>query len=329
MDGATQQHVVVGSGPIGSGIVKLLASAGTPVRVVTRRGTGPALAGVERVAADAADGARLAQLTAGATVIYNCVNPPYHRWASDWPPIARSLLSAAERSGAVLVTVSNLYAYGPAAAALGVEAYDERHPMTEETPLAAISVKGEVRRRMWLDALALHEAGRIRAVEIRSSDYVGSGAQSMIGDRVVPPLLRGGRILIPGRVDRVHTWTYVGDVARLAVAVGGDARAWGRAWHTPSNAPRTIEGALRDLALRAGVRPPRIVAMPHAAVYGLGLVSTLMRELRATQYQFRSDFVMDSSSAQRMFGLRPTPWAEILDAILEARPGDVELARAA
>ena len=32
-----------------------------------------------------------------------------------------------------------------------------------------------------------------------------------------------------------------------------------------------------------------------------------MRELRETQHQFRKPFVLDSSKAQRTFGLVPTP----------------------
>jgi hypothetical protein len=37
-----------------------------------------------------------------------------------------------------------------------------------------------------------------------------------------------------------------------------------------------------------------------------------MRELRETEYQFRDDFVMDSSAAQARFGLKPAPWEEIV-----------------
>jgi hypothetical protein len=62
----------------------------------------------------------------GAAALYNAVNPAYHRWPTDWPPVAAALLTAAERTGAVLVTMSNLYAYGRPAG-----------PMTPETPLAA------------------------------------------------------------------------------------------------------------------------------------------------------------------------------------------------
>ena len=176
-----QTHVIVGAGPIGSGIARMLVSQGRSVRIITRSGSGPEIEGVERIAADASDARKLAGLTADAAAIYNCANPLYHRWPTDWPPLASSLLNAAERSGAVLVTIGNLYVYGPATKSLGVPAYDRDHPMTEATPLAAIGAKGRVRRKMWLDSLALHEAGRIRAVEIRSSDYIGPGAQGAIG----------------------------------------------------------------------------------------------------------------------------------------------------
>src|ERR1035437_3834161 len=107
-------------------------------------------------------------------------NPAYHRWPTDWPPIAKSLLTTAERSNAVLVTVSNLYGYGEVSG-----------PMTENLPLAAYGPKGLTRVQMWRDALAAHDAGRGRATEVRGSDYVGRGAQSHLGDRGVPRLLPG------------------------------------------------------------------------------------------------------------------------------------------
>src|ERR1700741_3048866 len=84
-------HVIVGAGPVGSA---------------------PEHAAMERVAADATDAARLSALADGAAALYNCANPLYHRWLTDWPPLARAMLSAAERSGAVLATASNLYGYG-------------------------------------------------------------------------------------------------------------------------------------------------------------------------------------------------------------------------
>jgi len=102
------------------------------------------------------------------------------------------------------------------------------------------------------------------------------------------------------------------DVARMLMVAGTDPQAWGRAWHVPSNEPRTQRQVIDDLARAAGVDPVRIGTIPSAVLAGMGLVWPLMRELRETEYQFRDDFIMDSSAAQAIFGLKPTPWEEIV-----------------
>ena len=304
-----ESYLVVGAGVIGSRVAAMLAERGDHVSVVSRRGSGPAApAGITRVAADAADAGAMARLAEGTAAIYNCVNPPYHRWPADWPPIAASVLGAAERSGAVLITLSNLYGYGPRVPG----GYDEAHPMTEATPLAATGRKGRVRARVWQDALAAHQAGRVRVAEVRAADFVGPGAQSALGERIVRRVRQGKSVSVLGRADRPHTWSFTDDVARMVVTAGTDPRAWGRAWHVPSNEPRSQRQVIDDLARAAGVGHVRVGEIPSVVLRGMGLVWPLMRELRETEYQFRDDFVMDSSAAQATFGLKPTPWEEIV-----------------
>lgn len=300
-----QLHVIVGAGAIGSGAARLLAARGEHVRVVTRSGSGPEVEGVERVAADAADAPRLADLCRGAVALYNCANPQYTDWTTDWPPLASSMLSAAQASGAVLAIVSNLYGYGPV-----------NGPMTEDLPLAATGTKGRIRAGMWRDALAAHTAGRIRATEVRGSDYVGPRAESQLGDRVVPRVLAGKAVRLLGNPDVPHSWTYVGDVSRLLVTVADDERAWGRPWHVPSPAPCTQREAVNDIARVAGVPPVKVGAIPGPVLWSAGLVSPLMRELREVAYQTRRPFVLDSTAAEKEFDLEPTPWEDVLNEIV-------------
>ncbi|MBM0257340.1 NAD-dependent epimerase/dehydratase family protein [Micromonospora sp. 4G55] len=288
-------HVIVGSGPVGTATARLLAERGERVRVVTRRGSGPEHPAVERVAADAADADRLTALTEGADALYNCANPAYHRWPTDWPPLAGALLTAAERTGAVLATVGNLYGYGPVDG-----------PMTEQTPLAATGTKGRVRNRMWTDALAAHRAGRARVTEVRGSDYVGADGTSL-AMLVLPRVLDGRRVFLPVDWDAPHTWTYIPDVARTLVAAAADARAWGRAWHVPS-APAA---GMRELATRAaalvGAPAPKLTRMPYPVLWLGGLANPFARELRETAYQFDRPFLMDSSAATATLGVEATP----------------------
>ncbi|MEU4367973.1 NAD-dependent epimerase/dehydratase family protein [Micromonospora chersina] len=302
-------HVIVGAGPVGTATARLLAERGERVRVVTRRGTGPAHPAIERIAADAADAERLTALTEGAAALYNCANPAYHRWPLDWPPLAAALLTAAERTGAVLATVGNLYGYGPVDA-----------PMTEATPLAATGTKGRVRNRMWADALAAHRAGRARITEVRGSDYVGADGTSL-AMMVLPRVLAGQRVFLPVDWDAPHTWTYIPDVARTLVAAATDERAWGRAWHVPS-APAV---SMRDLAGRAaavvGAPAPRLIRMPYPLLWVAGLANPFARELRETAYQFDRPYLLDSTAATATLGVEATPLDRVVKETVAALRG--------
>ena len=296
---ASLLHVVVGAGPIGSATARLLADRGERVRIVTRRGSGPQHPAIERVAADATDAVRLTALATGAAALYNCANPLYHRWLTDWPPLASALLSAAENSGAVLVTQSNLYGYGPVGG-----------PMTEDTPLAATHPKLKLRADMYREALARHRAGRIRMAEVRASDYLQ--ANSIFTFALGGPLLAGKRAYSPAPLDVPHSWTSINDAARLLVTVAGDQPAYGRAWHVPTNPPLTV----RELATRFtevnGLPKAKLIQMPYPVLWTAGLFSPLVRELRTTWYQFRRPFVIDSSAATERFGLQPEPMEDAL-----------------
>ncbi|MGV9978767.1 NAD-dependent epimerase/dehydratase family protein [Micromonospora wenchangensis] len=295
-------HVIVGAGPVGTATAHHLAERGEQVRLVTRRGTGPVDPAIERIAADAADTDRLTALTDGAVALYNCANPAYHRWATDWPPLADALLTTAGRTGAVLATVGCLYGYGPVDA-----------PMTEDTPLAATGTKGRVRNRMWTEALAAHRAGRVRTTEVRGSDYLGAEGNSLL-PLVLPKVLAGQRVVLPVNWDAPHTWTYVGDVVRTLVAAATDERAWGHAWHVPSAAPASV----RELAVRAAeladAPPPKLTRLPYPLLWLGGLTDPFARELRETAHQFARPFVMDSTRATTVLGITPTPLGEALTA---------------
>jgi len=285
-------HVVVGAGPVGSAVARMLADAGEEVRVVTRSGAGPVHPAIQRFAADASDRSRLVELAMGSVALYNCANPPYTRWGTDWPPLAASLLAAAEATDAVLAITGNLYGYGPVSG-----------PMTEATPLAATGRKGRVRVKMWRDALAAHEAGRIRTFEVRAADYVGAGAASVFSAVLLPAMARNRTAWVPANVDLPHTFSYTGDVARTLVTLAGDQRAWGRAWHVPSPPPITI----RDLARRyfrvAGHPGVKVAGLPRWMMRAAATVVPMARELAEMDYQFYAPFVLDSSAVTRAFGL--------------------------
>ena len=298
-------HVIVGAGSVGTAAAKLLVERGERVRLVSRRGSGPEHPSIERVAADATQVDRLSELSAGAVALYNCANPLYHRWLTDWPPIAAALLTAAERSGAVLAVTSNLYGYGPVSG-----------PISDATPLAATHPKLRLRADMWREALARHEAGRIRVVEIRSSDYIESN--SILSFVLAKPILAGKRAFVPGALDVPHSWTAISDAARTLVTAATDARAWGKAWLVPTHPPLTVRALASRFASVSGAPAPKLSVIPYPVLWGVGLFVLFARELRATRYQFVEPFIVDSSTTEKTFGLAPTDLDVALKAVVPA-----------
>lgn len=285
-------QIIVGSGPIGSKIADLLVERGERVRMITRSGSGPVHPLIERVAADASDARRLTELTAGADVLYNCANPKYTDWTKLWFPMNDAMIAAAKAAGAVYAITGNLYVYGPQPGGY----------MAENTPLAAVGRKGKVRIKMWHDAL---NSG-VRTVEVRGSDYLGQRAASVFSAVLLPAIKRGGAAWAPADVDQPHSFTYTGDMAATLVALAGDERAYGQAWHAPTLPAISIRELADRYCALAGVPRVKLHNLPRFAMRTAGLVVPMARELAEMDYQFYRPFHLDSSLTESTFGLKPS-----------------------
>ncbi|WP_306205228.1 NAD-dependent epimerase/dehydratase family protein [Actinoplanes sp. RD1] len=291
-------HVVVGAGPTGTATALLLAESGDDVRVVTRRGTGPAHPRIELTAADVTSG--LADLTTGAAMLINCAMPPYHRWPEEAPALSNALVTAAEQTGAGYVSLGNAYAYGPSDG-----------PLTADLPLRPTTVKGRVRAQMYRDGLAAHEAGRLRFAEIRAADYLGVGALSTFTLFIGPQVQTGREVVIPADLDVAHSWTYTGDVARTLVAVARSERSWGRAWHTPQTSDLSVREIATRFATVSGSSQPAAREMTPLELHA-AMADPVMVELAEMQYLFYRDSVLDWSSTAAEFDLKPKPLDDVL-----------------
>jgi len=303
-----ETHLVLGAGEVGSALAKQLADAGKSVVLVTRSGRGPSHSLIKRIAADASSVEALLAAAPKAVAIYNCVNPPhYNKWATEWPPLAKAFTDYAIATDAVLVTCSNLYGYGPTTKTL-----------TEDLPLSGTWINSKVRAQMWLEAKNLNDQGVIRATEVRGSDYISPGMQSRFGDRVVPVLKAGKAVQLLGATDHLHTFTSPVDVATLMRTIALDKRAWGKAWHVPSNAPKTQSEVVQDIAKELGIRDVKVGSVPNAILSMMGLFNPVIKELNNGSYMFNAPFIMDDSGARKTFGIQPTPWDVLIKNLVAA-----------
>jgi nucleoside-diphosphate-sugar epimerase len=250
-------HVVFGTGQVGLALAGRLAGLGVEVRAVSRRRPVALADGVEWRAVDATDLDAATDAAKGASAVYQCLNAPYTRWPELFPPLQRGALAAAERTGALLVTLENVYAYGPTG----------EKPMTEDLPLAATTSKGRTRAAMTTELLTATAAGRVRIAIGRASDFFGAGAtESTLGERVFGNAVAGKRADFIGNPDLPHTYSYVPDIAAGLATLGTDERAAGEVWHLPG--PETVTTrALLDLVAADVGHPVAVRNVPALAWY--------------------------------------------------------------
>jgi nucleoside-diphosphate-sugar epimerase len=154
--------------------------------------------------ADLTDAAVATDAAKGAAVVYQCLNAPYTQWPQLFPPLQRNVLAAAECADALLVTLENVYGYGPTAG----------KAMTEDLPLAATTSKGRTRAAMTDELLVAAQAGRVRTAIGRASDFFGPGVtESTLGSRVFGNALAGKRADFIGNPHLLHTYSYAPDIA--------------------------------------------------------------------------------------------------------------------
>jgi nucleoside-diphosphate-sugar epimerase len=292
-----QLHVVFGTGQVGRALADRLSKIGVAVRTVSRHRPAGLADGVDWRAADVSDPEAATIAAKGASVLYQCLNALYTQWPERFPPLQRGVMAAAERNGALLVSLENLYGYGPTGG----------RPMTEDLPLSASTVKGRARAAMTAELLAATDAGRIRIAIGRASDFFGASVtESTLGEQVVGNAVAGRRADFLGNPDLLHTYSYVPDVAAGLATLGTDERAIGQVWHLPGPETVTTRALLKLVAGAVG-HPVGVRTVPKLVVRALGLVNPMMRELAEMAYEFDEPFVLDTTKYQSTFGAAGTP----------------------
>ena len=155
--------------------------------------------------------------------------------------------------------------------------------------------------------MAWHQSGDIRAAALRSSDYYGPGVHgSALGEMVFGNLVSGKKAQIGGSANQPHSFAYIEDVGRAAVALGTREDALGRAWIAP-HAPACTQGEMVEKASHSLNVKTQIAVISPLMMRLAGLFISGARASVEMMYEFTEPFVVDSNLIQRECGLEPTP----------------------
>jgi nucleoside-diphosphate-sugar epimerase len=304
-------HVIAGAGQIGPMIAARLLDRGYRVRLIRRGAFSDAPAGAETVSASLTDPSAAAEAMRGASVVYHCANPRYHRWPAELVPLARGITEGAARNGARLVALDNLYMYRIPG--------DGR--LAEDTAIGPVSRKGALRVEAAAVMLDAHARGDLPVAIGRAADFFGpSCTNSILGDRFWTRLLAGRPVELLGDPDQPHTYSYGPDVADALVTLGvadpalsSGADVYGRVWHLPAHPAESTQTWLARFARAVGVEP-RFTRLSPLLLRIAGLFLPEAGELPEMIYQWRAPFVLDDAQFRARFGATPTPLARAVEA---------------
>lgn len=290
-------HTILGiNGTIGPHLAAELKKRKIPVRGVSRR----EYAGDwEHRRADVTNMPDVLAAVDGSAVVYLLVGLEYSLdvWRRDWPVIMENVIEACLANNAKLVFFDNVYAYGLVKGA-----------MTEETPMHPNSEKGKVRKQIaerLLDAVKKHG---LRGCIARAADFYGPDcATSALNSMLFERFAAGKPAFVMGRADKVHTYTFVRDIAPAVAMLGTDDRADGQIWHMPTSAEKWTGADWVNAAATAFGVKPKFQSVPTFMLRLMGLGNKLFRELVEMNYQFTHKYVFSSEKFERTFDLKPTP----------------------
>jgi nucleoside-diphosphate-sugar epimerase len=316
---ANQQaiHTVFGAGQVGVQLAEVLLARGHRVRLVRRGAAGATRPNLRWMSGDVTCRSFADEAAAGASVVYNCVNPPdYARWHGVVEPLMRSVRGAATRAGARLVVLDCLYMYGAPA----------RVPFDEDTPMQPCSDKGELRKILVEELFEAHRRGEVEVTTGRASDYFGpqTPRSMLLHPRALERLRAGKPVEVFGDPDMLHAYNYTPDVARALAILGERPEAIGKAFHLPA----AWRGTSRELIQRFGEalrQPGRVRVVPRWALTTMGVFSPTIRAIRPMLYQWDRPFVLDDRRFRQTFGMEPTP----IDDAIHSTLGLTTRARAA
>jgi nucleoside-diphosphate-sugar epimerase len=287
-------------GPIGNELAKILSASKQPFRLVSRNPT--PVAASEILAADVADREQCIRAVAGSSEVYLLVGLKYDLgvWQKLWPRIMGNVVEACKRAQARLIFFDNVYMYGKV-----------NGSMTEESPYAPCSKKGEIRANIATTLMNEVKAGNLEAMIARSADFYGPKTQNGVPNVLVfEAFAKGSKASWLVRDSVLHSFTFAPDAARGLALLASRESAWNQIWHLPTAAdPPTGKEFIEMSAKEFGIAPKyRVLSRPMLRV--AGWFNPLVRESYEMLYQNESPYLFDSSKFAKEFGFAGTPYRE-------------------
>ncbi len=296
-----KKNIILGSGPLGIWVAKMLVAQGRNVTIINQSGVMPyVIKGITLKSADLNDAKQVYNACKDANYVFHCAIPPYTQWHKKLDYLTQGIIKGLENTSVKLIYGDNLYMYGDT----------NGEPVTEKTTYHAKSKKGKVRTKAANDFLN----SNIDVVIVRASDFYGPYVNnSMFGFDFFKRTLAGDTVNLLGNIDKLHTLTYIKDFAKTMITLSQKQSTHNQVWHVP-NAPTITIRQWLTLIEKEINKPLKKRVAGKKMVAFLGIFNPMVKEAIEMMYQWDKNFIVKHDKYKNKLG---EGYTEHKDAIRE------------
>jgi nucleoside-diphosphate-sugar epimerase len=250
--------------------------------------------------ADLTDREQVLKSVEGSEIVYLTVGFEYNTkvWQKLWIPLIQNTIDACLQNNAKLVFFDNIYAIGG----------DNVKHITEESPYSPISEKGKVREEVNRLILEAIEKKNLNALIARSADFFGGERHnnSFLMISIYENLMKGKKAQWFCNDKKVHSCSYVPDLAKGTAMLGNSTEAYNQIWNLPTDSAKATGEDWINIFAKEMNTSNQYEVLPGWGMKALGLFVPILREMYEMRYQFDRDYFFDSSKFNKHFNYTPT-----------------------
>lgn len=236
----------------------------------------------------------------GSEIVYITVGFEYNTkvWQKLWVQFVKNAIDACVQNNAKLVFFDNIYAIGG----------DNVNHITEKSPFSPTSEKGKVREEINNLILDCVDKNQLNALIARSADFFGGEKKdnSFLMISIYDNLLKGKKAQWFCNAKKIHSCSYVPDLAKGTAMLGNTKTAYNQIWNLPTDSAKTTGEDWINLFANEMNASNKYEVLPGWGMKTLGLFMPILREMYEMRYQFDRDYFFDSSKFNKYFNYTPT-----------------------
>ncbi|MGE7942771.1 SDR family NAD(P)-dependent oxidoreductase [Lysinibacillus xylanilyticus] len=245
---------------------------------------------VEIISGDAFNEQEMMKASNGVDVIFHAISFPYQDWAKQHNRCLDMVIRIAEKQGAKIALVDNIYAYGR----------QSTNRITEETRKEPQTKKGKIRLAMENKLME----SNIPSLIVHLPDLYGPNAENTILYETLKNVAQGKKANFVGNMQVKREFLYTVDGAKAMVELALRDDTYNQNWNVP--AVHTITGeelvkVLRDITgYKKGIR-----TVSKGMIRLIGIFSPSMKEVVEMLYLTEQPVILSGDKYERKIGHLP------------------------